>query len=124
MSGERPRDQRFNCQGEAALYLCDANGHTAMTKRLMGSVVDISSTGVSVALAEVITERVHLVYGPMESNHLHLRIVFFLEESELVVPVRTVWFNKKINEEERPFRLGMEFLEPLTSDQLKKIRAS
>lgn len=124
MTNEQPREHRFPCQGQAALFLSDKNGHTTMSRRLHGRLVDISCHGASLALAGIITERLHLIYTPMESDRYHLRLILYMEEGELILPVQSIWFNKKINNEELPFRVGLKFLEPLTSEQLKKIQGA
>ncbi len=123
MTQEQQREERYPCHGKAGLFLADQNGHTALTEILHGQLLDISSRGASLALAEIITDRKHLAYAPMESDRYKLYIVLFLgDDEELITPVKTTWFNKKLSEEISPFRIGMEFVTPLTSEQLKKIR--
>ncbi len=122
MSSEQPREKRFACNGRAGLFLTDKTGQTAMTERIHGQLLDISSNGASLALAEIITDRKHMAYTPMESDLFRLSVVFYLDDEEIVLPAKTVWFNKKISGEELPFRIGMEFLQPISSEQLKKIR--
>lgn len=122
MTKDQPREERYPCHGKAGLFLADKNAETNMTERLYGQLLDISCSGASLALAEVITDRKHLAYAPMESDRLKLFIVLYLEEEEFIVPVKTTWFNKKLSEEYLPFRIGMEFVTPITSEQLKKIR--
>lgn len=119
---EQPREKRFACDGKADLFLTDKNYQTAMTERLHGQLLDISAKGASLALAEIITDRKHMAYTPMESDLFKLNLVLYITDEELVLPVKTIWFNKKISGEELPFRIGMEFLKPLSSEQLKKIR--
>ena len=121
---EKPRKERFPCHGRAGLFLADSTGGIPVTERLHGELIDISCHGASLALSEIITDRKHMAYTPMESDEFTLYIVLYLEDGELVVPVHTSWFNKKLSEEELPFRIGMEFLKPILTEQLKKIRAS
>lgn len=122
MTDDQPREERYPCQGQAALFLAATTDETAVTERLQGRLLDISSSGASLALAEVITDRKHLAYAPMESDLLKLHIVLYMEDEEIILPVKTTWFNKKLDDEPLPFRIGMEFITPLTSEQLKKIR--
>lgn len=121
MTKERDRENRFSCRGKASLFLSDRKGRNAMTKRIHGQLFDISCHGASLALAQIITDRRHLAYAPMESDQFHLAIVFYLDDEELILPVETKWFNKKISGEELPFRIGMEFGRPLSPEQLTKI---
>lgn len=122
MTQEQPREERYPCHDKAGLFLAATNNPTAMTERLHGQLLDISCKGASLALAEVITDRKHLAYAPMESDLLKLYVVLYLEDEELILPVRPTWFNKKLSEKILPFRIGMEFITPITSEQLKKIR--
>lgn len=124
MTKEQQREERYPGQGKAGLFLVDRNAQAANPERLHGQLLDISCNGVSLALEAVITDRKHLAYAPMESDQFKLHIVFYLEDNELIIPVHTTWFDKKLNEEKLPFRIGMEFVTPITSDQLKKIRAA
>ena len=122
MTQEQPREERFSCHGRAGLFLADKNAQNPLTERLYGKLLDISCNGASLALAEVINDRLHLAYGPMESDRLKLHIVLYIDDEELVIPVTPTWFNKKLSEDVLPFRIGMEFITPITSEQLKKIR--
>ncbi len=122
MSSTHHREERFPGHGRAGLFLADAHGQTAMTERLHGQLLDISCNGASLALAEIITDRKHMAYAPMESDQFTLHIVFYLDDGEFIIPVKTTWFNKKLTAENLPFRIGLELLKPITSGQLKKIR--
>ncbi|MBU0680340.1 MAG: PilZ domain-containing protein [Proteobacteria bacterium] len=122
MTKDKPREERYPCHGTASLFLAAAIDPTARTKKLQGQLLDISCNGASLALAEIITDRKHLAYAPMESDLLKLYIVLNIDDEELIMPVTTTWFNKKLSEEILPFRIGIEFVTNLTSEQLKKIR--
>lgn len=122
MAGSHTREKRFPCHGKASLFLADKSGGQALTDRLHGQLLDISNHGASMALDEIITDRLHMAYTPMESDRYSLHIVLYLGEEEYICLVQTTWFNKKLGAEEMPFRIGMEFHEPLTSEQLRAIR--
>lgn len=122
MGQERPRENRYPCHGTAALFLAATSKPATQTARLHGQLLDISTRGASLALAEIITDRKHLAYAPMESDLLKLYVVLPMEGEETILPVKTTWFNKKLSEESLPFRIGLEFLTPITPEQLKKIR--
>lgn len=124
MTNTPPREERYACHGKVGLFLTDRNGQNAITKRLHGQLLDISGNGACLSLAEIIIDRKHLAYAPMESDNFKLHIVFYLEEGEFIVAAKTTWFNKKLSEEDLPFRIGMEFFKTISAEQLKKIRST
>ncbi|MHB8809291.1 MAG: hypothetical protein ACYC9M_04685 [Desulfobulbaceae bacterium] len=113
---DRRRENRNSCTLAIGVFLSQGRDGLAVSPVFQGILTSITRYGAGIALAEIMTDRTHLVYGPMESEILLLNIVFPSQgqDSPLTVPVRPVWLNKGPENEKLPqFRLGVEFLEPL-----------
>ena len=59
----------------------------------------------------------------MESDALQLNIVFPAQDKDdpFTLPVRPIWLKKEQSEGLPPFRLGVEFLEPLPTAILQRL---
>jgi len=56
----------------------------------------------------------------METNTLKLNMTLRVNEQDepLIIPARPAWFNKKIKPDIPPFRVGLEFVTPLSAQQV------
>jgi hypothetical protein len=120
---ERRREQRELCPPEIGVFLTLGRNGTAASPVFQGVLISISRYGAGIALAEIMADRTHLAYGPMGSDMLQLNIVlpFQNRETPLTLPVRPVWLKKEKDEGLPPFRLGVEFLEPLPPAILQRL---
>lgn len=114
---DRRRENRNSCTLTIGVFLSQGRDGPAVSPVFQGILTSITRYGAGIALAEIMADRTHLVYGPMESETLLLNIVFpsqGQDGSPFTLPVRPVWLNKEQENEDLPqFRLGVEFLEPL-----------
>ena len=75
------------------------------------------------ALQEIMANRIHLALAPMETDTLKLNMTFCIGEQDqpLTIPARPIWFNKKIEQDIPPFRVGLKFVTPLSAHQVQEI---
>ena len=112
----RRRENRNSCTLAIGVFLSNGTDGLAVSPVFQGFLTSITRYGAGIALAEIMADRTHLVYGPMESEILLLNIIFPSQgqDTPFTLPVRPVWLNKEPENENLPqFRLGVEFLEPL-----------
>lgn len=120
----RRRENRNSCTLAIGVFLSQGMDGLAVSPVFQGILTSITRYGAGIALAEIMADRTHLVYGPMESEILLLNIVFPSQGQtpSLTLPVRPVWLNKEPENENLPqFRLGVEFLEPLPAAILQRL---
>lgn len=120
---ERRQEDRDVSLRKIGVFLSQGNNGLVASQVFDGILTSISRHGAGIALAEIMADRTHLVYGPMGSDDLRLNIVFPLldQEPPLTLPVRPVWLQKIQDEELPPFRLGVEFLAPLPATILQRL---
>ena len=121
MNKERRKEKRYASQASCRLFFVADNKETSAP--LEGKLVDISLYGAGVRLANIIVDRLHLAYGAQDSPAKTLHITITLPgDEQLTVPCRVAWYNKELDNGRMPFRLGLEFLQAIDSDQLVRIR--
>jgi hypothetical protein len=119
----RRREDREHCPLEIGVFLTMGKNGAAASPVFQGILTSISRHGAGIALAEIMSDRTHLAYGPMESDALQLNIVFPSQDQDtpLSLPVRPIWLNREQSGDLPPFRLGVAFLEPLPSAILQRL---
>jgi len=120
---ELRRESRNSCNMDIDVYLSYGEDGEAVTPVFRGRLISLSRRGAGIALDEVMAGPTHLAYGPMESDTLRLTLVFHLQEDDdnLRVDTRPVWLNKEQNEDIPPFRIGVEFIDPLTNEIFRRL---
>lgn len=120
---DRRREERNVCHQEIDVYLSREPGGEATSQLYYAQLITLSRSGAGIALDEVMSGSTHLAYGPMESDELHLNIVFYFPDDRepLAVATRPIWLNKKQSKDVPPFHVGVEFLEPLSSETFKEL---
>lgn len=112
---DRRRERREACTLEIEVFLRENGSGRAVSPPFPGVLTSISRHGAGIALREVMANRTHLVYGPQESAALQLVVVLPVGAGEDLpaLAVRPVWFRKDPPADLPPFRLGVEFVDPL-----------
>lgn len=120
---DRRREDREHCPREIGVFLTQGQNGSAASPVFQGVLTSISRHGAGIALAEIMAGRTHLAYGPMDSDALQLNIVFPSQgqDTPLTLPVRPIWLKREQGEGLPPFRLGVEFLEPLPAAILQRL---
>lgn len=120
---ERRREERQPCNLVVGAFLSQGPNGPHVSPVFDGWLMSLSRRGAGIALTEVMAGQTHLVYGPMESAQLQFNIVFTLPDREqpITLAARPVWLNKEKDANIPPFRLGVEFLEPLPDDLFRQL---
>ncbi len=118
MTKERRKEKRHPCTSKIAIFLAKGANAAPESGILAGNLIDISLNGAGLSLPQILDKRVHLAYTAMESKELILHVILHHgTEQRVIIPVKPAWFNRTLSENMTPFRLGVEFTEPL-SDKL------
>lgn len=120
---ELRQENRSSCNTEIGVYLSQGDDGTAVTPVFRGQLISLSRRGAGIALDEIMAGPTHLAYGPMGSDTLRLTLVFRLRENDgnLLIDTRPVWLNKEQDEDIPPFRIGVEFVDPLTNEIFRQL---
>ncbi len=123
MQTERRKEDRKLCSLKVGVFLSQGENGPAISPPFWGKLISLSRHGAGVALDEIMFDRTHLALGPMGSDTLQLNIIVSFEDNEnqLTFPVKPLWFDKKSDDIMPPFRIGLEFPEMITPDQLRQI---
>lgn len=123
MQFERRKEKRQSPDLKVGVFLSQGKNGPTLSPPFWGKLISISRQGAGVALDKIMFDRTHIALGPMSSDTLQLNIIVSADDTEtppLTLPVKPVWFDKKSDDTMPPFRIGVEFFELLTSDQLKR----
>ncbi len=124
METERRREKRYKSSEECSIFLSDGPDGLASSASMQGKLQAISFYGAGIILPAILIDRLHLAYAPQESETLTLQLSISPSSADktLTIPCKMRWYNKKLDNEPYPFCLGLEFLTPLSTEQLKIIR--
>jgi hypothetical protein len=120
---ERRKEERQSSGLKVGVFLSQGKNGPPLSPTFWGKLISISRQGAGVALDKIMFDRTHIALGPMSSDTLQLNIIVSSPEADsppLTLPVKPVWFDKKSDDAMPQFRIGMEFLDLLSSDQLKQ----
>jgi len=124
LQSERRNEERQSCNFKVGVFLSQGKNGPSLSPPFWGKLMSISRQGAGIALDAIMFERTHLALGPMSSDTLQLNIIVSSDDvdTQLTFPVKPVWFDKKSDATMPPFRIGLEFLEVLTSEQLRQVK--
>ncbi len=119
---ERRQNKRHPCTGKIGIFLAEGEYGAQKSAILTGNLIDISMKGAGLSLPEILDGRVHLAYTAMESRELLLHIILYCPGGkEITLPAKPDWFNRSLSAHLTPFSLGVRFISPLKSEQLKRV---
>ncbi|MEN8140021.1 MAG: PilZ domain-containing protein [Thermodesulfobacteriota bacterium] len=120
---ERRQHKRHKCRGNCSLYLSRRTDTTPTSSILSGRLQDISLASAGVSLGAILLDRTHLAYAADDEKDLTLQLELPVgEEKSIVVPCRMSWYNKELDDEIFPFRLGLTFLKNVSKEELLAIK--
>ncbi|MFH1216911.1 MAG: PilZ domain-containing protein [Pseudomonadota bacterium] len=128
MSRERRIFERFRLDIAGSLYLCQGRYGEKLCRPISCRVQDFSQKGACVVTNLIIVDSRHLFFAALESDKffLHLEFTFKAdgqtEAETFTLPVRPVWFDRLIDEEQKPFKIGIEFFKKMDEEQFQRIR--
>ena len=128
MAIERRLAKRYKTEEKVRLFLRDKAGSQRLTEPVAANLVDISQTGAGIRLAQVVVDRNHIFYAALELPDKVLCLEFPLITSEadepFIIPVRPIWLDRDLEDQQSPFRIGVEFMEKFPQDVLKIVLQS
>ncbi len=114
MINERRKFNRVPVQISASLSLRRNKTGEIISTPVQCRLFDISKSGAGIYLSQVMVNSHHLFFDALESDDCTL----FLEIDTLL-PVRPVWFDRELDKEDNPFKMGLEFREKLSSEKFQ-----
>lgn len=122
MENDRRKEKRQKTSLDAGIFITQGENGNPVTPVFNCRLISISRHGAGVALEKIMHERMHLAFGPMESDHLFTNLTIEAGGQEMAsIPARTIWFNKKTGQPLPPYRIGLEFLQPLSHREFSSI---
>lgn len=119
MDIERRQNKRHPSTYKVGIFLARGEHGSAQSATLAGNLVDISAKGATLSLPEILDGQNHLAYTAMGSSSLILHVKLTHHNGqELLLPAKPIWFNRSLSEHLTPFKLGIEFITPLSKEQL------
>ena len=96
MKHDRRKESREKTSLPAGIYLSQGSEGMAVSPVFYGQLISLSRRGAGIALHEVMVDRTHLAFGPMENDNLFLTIQLQLNDHEpLIIQAQPIWFDKK-----------------------------
>ncbi len=120
MQKERRKTKRYPCTDKVGIFLARGEHGSRESATLTGHLFEISSQGAGLSLPQILDSRTHLAYTAMESKDIILHVILYHNpEQEIIIPATPIWFNRSLSEHLTPFKLGVEFIETLTNEQMR-----
>ena len=124
MSKDKRRFNRISVELPVIVYLFDNKGKTRLGEPLDARVKDFSPVGAALNVATIQLNGRHLFYTCQDNPEMIIELVFELSESPeetIAVPARPVWFDMDLDSDKRQFVVGLEFLIPAKSQEIKSL---
>ncbi|MCB2182952.1 MAG: hypothetical protein KQH63_13040 [Desulfobulbaceae bacterium] len=140
MSQEKRRFARFQTELHGFLYLCKGdslckgdNGDK-LTPPVRCQIFDLSKYGARIITSQVIVDQHHLFFSTLESDEFTLFLEVEAAETsddektekeqlnQLIFPVRPIWFDRVLDQVQKPFKIGFEFNEKLSDEMVRLIK--
>ena len=127
MGRERRKFSRYNIEFNGSLYLCDGQEGPRKSDSIKCQVVDLSRQGAGIITSQIIINNQHLFFASLESDDtiLHLEMDVSTEQSNsdsLTFAVRPVWFDRVLDKEPKPFKMGVEFFDKISNEDIGLIK--
>ncbi len=127
MGREKRKFTRHTLEFNASLYLSEGQDGPAKSKSINCQIVDISRQGAGIITSQIIVDNQHLFFAALESENSILQLKIEVAKSEsnlgsLTFAVRPVWFDRVLDREPKPFKLGLEFFEKMSLDDFGIIK--
>jgi len=110
-----------------SLYLCDGQNGPRKSDSINCQVVDLSRHGAGIITSQIIIDNQHLFFAALESDdtilHLEIDVLSDKENSDsLTFAVRPIWFDRILDKEPKPFKLGVEFFDKISNGDMCLIK--
>lgn len=127
MGIEKRQFTRHAIDFNASLYLSKGENGSQKSKSINCQIVDISRLGVGIITSQIIVDNQHLFFDALESDNVILHLEIKIPESSdnsdpLTFAVRPVWFDRVLDREPKPFKMGVEFFKKISNDDFGLIK--
>ena len=129
MGREKRQSKRHSIVFNATLYLCEGHNGPPKSKPIHCQIINLSRHGAGLITSQIIVDNQHLFFASLDSDdsilHLQLEIPKSDDSSaSLTLAVRPVWFDRILDREPKPFKIGVEFFEKISNDDFVLIKTS
>lgn len=119
----RRRHPRISIEHEINLHLYDLQTHSRLTGGLPALLADLSVQGAGLKFSQVLIDGRHLFYSALDSNTVGILLIFPPRENdseEVEIAVRPIWFDRDMEDQITPFRMGVQFVEEAPASLLSR----
>lgn len=121
MEKERRRFKRFSVERSGTLHLCRGVQGEKLSRPVTCQIVNLSRHGACLLISRVIMDNYHLFFSPLESEeyilHLDVKLNEESQDESLFLPMKPVCFDRILNEDHKPFKIGVEFIKKLSDEE-------
>lgn len=124
MTSDKRRFKRISVELPVTVYFFDNKGKTRLGDAIAGRINNFSPVGAALTVASILLDGKHLFYTCQDNPGIMLELVFALDEKDgkiINVPAAPVWFDRDLDSDKKQFVIGLEFLLPPKSKEIKSL---
>jgi len=124
MSIEKRRFRRISVELPVAVHLVDQRKKIRLGDALEARIKNFSPVGAALTVGTIQLEGKHLFYTCQDNTDIIIELIFNLGqtgEETIKVPAAPVWFDRNLDSEKKQFVIGLEFLLPAKSREIKRL---
>lgn len=124
MPKDKRRFKRISVELPVTVYLFDKKEKIRLGEPLSGRVKDFSPVGAALNVATIQLNGRHLFYTCQDNPDISLELVFELDKNQekiINVTAAPVWFDRDLDSDKKQFVIGLEFLIPAKSREIKSL---
>ena len=124
MTSDKRRFKRISVEIPVKVNFWDNKGKKRLGEPLEGRIHNFSPCGAALTVATILLNGRHLFYTCQDSPDIGLELMFEFsgkEQTVINVPAAPVWFDRDLNSEKKQFVVGLEFLLPAKSKEIKSL---
>lgn len=127
MGKERRKQIRYTTDLNSSLYLGNGKNGSRISSSLDCRGVDFSRTGVGIITHKIFVDNQHFFYAALDSDEVVLVLEIAVPEKPneptvLTFLGRPVWFDRLLDQEQKPFKMGIRFLEKVSDDNWRLLQ--
>lgn len=122
MTTEKRRAKRISVELPVRVYLFDNKRKTRIGDALAGCIKDFSPLGAALTVDTILLNGKHLFYYCQDNPDIVLELAFEISsgpEEIITVPAVPVWFDRDLDSDKKKFDVGLKFLAPGRSPEIK-----
>jgi hypothetical protein len=122
MTTDKRRAKRISVELPVRVYLFDNKGKTRLGDALAGCIKDFSPLGAALTVDTILLNGKHLFYYCQDNPDIVLELAFEISsgpEEIITIPAVPVWFDRDLDSDKKKFDVGLKFLAPARSPEIK-----